>query len=297
MAGLQKFCALPLLAAAILFAPVASATARQAPAAPPAAIPAANPPQLAQPATPPVVDRAAISRGQQTFLQNCSFCHGADARGGAEGGVDLTRSAILTSDPTAAQLIAFLKVGRPPRMPAFTNLTDAQVADIESFVRAQLAPAPGRGALTVVVVGDATAGEAFFNGAGKCGTCHSATGDLKGIGAKYDVLTLQGRIVMPRGSGGWPSLKTPFEVNNPPNVPRTVTITEPDGRATTGDLVSISDFDVVLRDSSGVRHTFARNGDVPKVVLKDPLQAHVDLLPRLTDDQMHNLTAYLVTLK
>lgn len=295
MTKLRKICALPWLVAAILAASTASATAQLPPAAQPGAAPPAN---AQQAATPPVVDQAAVTRGQQTFIQDCSFCHGADARGGAEGGVDLTRSTIVTSDPTAAQLIAFLKVGRPPRMPAFTNLTDAQAADIESFVRAQAAPAPGRGApLTAVVVGDAKAGEAFFNGAGKCDTCHSVTGDLKGIGSKYDLLTLQGRIVLPRGSGGWPSLKTPFEVSNPPNVPRTVTVTEPDGRVTTGDLVSISDFDVVVRDPNGVRHTFARNGDVPKVVLKDPLQAHVDLMPHLTDDEMHDLTAYLVTLK
>jgi hypothetical protein len=182
-------------------------------------------------------------------------------------------------------------------MPAFTNLTDEQVVDIESFVRTQIPRAGGRGALSVVVVGDATAGKAFFNGVGKCNECHSVTGDLQGIGAKYDVLTLQGRIVLPRGSGGWPGLKNPFEVSNPPNVPRSVTVTEPDGKMTTGELVSISDFDVVLRDSNNVRHTFARNGDVPKVILKDPLQAHVDLMPHLTDDEMHDLTAYLVTLK
>jgi mono/diheme cytochrome c family protein len=245
----------------------------------------------------PPIDQAAAARGQQLFAQNCSFCHGPDARGGAEGGVDLTHSAIVVADATAMQLAAFLKTGRPPRMPAFTNLTDEQVADIESFVRTQIPRAGGRGALSVVVVGDATAGKAFFNGVGKCNECHSVTGDLQGIGAKYDVLTLQGRIVLPRGSGGWPGLKNPFEVSNPPNVPRSVTVTEPDGKMTTGELVSISDFDVVLRDSNNVRHTFARNGDVPKIILKDPLQAHVDLMPHLTDDEMHDLTAYLVTLK
>jgi mono/diheme cytochrome c family protein len=283
-----------ILAAAGFLAGALAAFAHPQQSATPAA---ANPQQQAAPANaagPP--DPAAIARGQQLFAQNCTFCHGPDARGGAEGGVDLTRSPIVIGDPTAGQLIAFLKVGRPPRMPAFDTLTDAQVGDIVSFVRAQNVPG-GRAPLVAIVVGDPKAGEAFFNGAGKCNTCHSVTGDLKDIGAKYDVITLQGRIVLPRGSGGWPSLKNPFEVSNPPNVPRSATVTEPDGKITTGDLVSISDFFVVVRDASGIRHTFPRNGDVPKVVLKDPLQAHVDLMPHLTDEEMHDLTAYLVTLK
>jgi cytochrome c oxidase cbb3-type subunit 3 len=183
-------------------------------------------------------------------------------------------------------------------MPAFDSLTDSQVVDISAFIRSQNVPAPGRGTpLTAQVVGDPKAGEAFFNGAGKCSTCHSVTGDLQGIGSKYDVITLQGHIVLPRGSGGWPSLKTPFEVSNPPNVPRIVTITEANGKVTTGELVSISDFDVITRDKDGIRHTFARNGEVPKITIKDPLQAHVDMMPHLTDAEMHDLTAYLVTVK
>src|SRR5579872_772860 len=87
------------------------------------------------------VDPAAVARGQQTYAQNCTFCHGPDAHGGAEGGVDLTQSTIVMGDPTSAPLVAFLKVGRPPRMPSFNNLTDAQVADIAEFVRSNVAPA------------------------------------------------------------------------------------------------------------------------------------------------------------
>jgi cytochrome c oxidase cbb3-type subunit III len=263
--------------------------------------PASTPAPAAPLGTPPVaaapIDPAAVSRGQQTFVQNCSFCHGLDARGGAEGGVDLTRSQIVIGDATGGELSAFLKTGRPPRMPAFGNLTDAQVSDIDAFVRSQNITSGGRAPLVALVVGDPKAGEAFFNGAGKCSTCHSVAGDLKGIGSKYDVITLQGHIVLPRGSGGWPSLKTPFEVNNPPNVPRKVSVTEANGKVSTGDLVSISDFDVVLRDDAGLRHTFARNGDTPKVEIKDPLEAHVEMMPHLTDEEMHDLTAYLVTQK
>jgi cytochrome c oxidase cbb3-type subunit III len=260
------------------------------------AIPQANLPATPQsPAAP--VDPAAAARGQQIFVQNCSFCHGPDARGGAEGGVDLTRSPIVNGDPTGVQLSSFLKTGRPPRMPAFDSLTDAQASDIDAFVRSQNIVAGGRAPLVAIVVGEAKAGEEFFNGAGKCSTCHSVTGDLKGIGSKYDAITLQGHIVLPRGKGGWPNIISPFQVTNPPDLPKKVTVTLPDGTITIGEMISISDFDVVLRDASGVRHTFARNGDVPKVVVSDPLQAHLDLMKTLTDKQMHDLTAYLVTMK
>lgn len=253
--------------------------------------------QFSPPAAP--VDPAAVARGQQVYAQNCTFCHGPDARGGAEGGVDLTQSAIVMGDPTSAQLVAFLKVGRPPRMPAFNNLTDAQVADIEAFVRSKVPPAGrgGRGATVVAVVGEAKAGEVFFNGAGKCTTCHSVTGDLKGVGGKYSVLILQGRIVLPRGTGGYPGRAFGPPASGTPDASRTVTVTVSGGQVTTGDLVSISDFDVTLRDSSGALRTFARNGEVPKIEVKDPLQAHLDMMPKLSDKNMHDLTAYLVTLK
>lgn len=242
----------------------------------------------------------AVARGQLTFTQNCAFCHGPDAHGGAEGGLDLTRSAIVMDDPTEAPLIAFLKVGRPPRMPSFNNLNDDQIRDIAAFIHAQTAPAAGRGGrqTVVAVVGDPQKGEQFFNGAGKCNTCHSVTGDLKGIGSKYSTLILQGRIVLPRGTGGYPGLSFGPPIQGvPPDTPRSVTVTEADGKTTSGELVAISDFLVTLRDSDGIIHSFARNGDVPKIEVKDPLQAHLDLLPKLTNDQMHDLTAYLVTLK
>ncbi len=256
--------------------------------------------QAANSASPGNAANSAVARGQLAFTQNCAFCHGPEAHGGAEGGVDLTRSTIVMDDPTEAPLIAFLKVGRPPRMPSFNNLSDEQVRDIAAFVRTQAAPAAGRGGrqTVVAIVGDAQKGEQFFNGAGKCNTCHSVTGDLKGMGSKYSALILQGRIVLPRGTGGYPGLSFgPPPEGVPPDKPLSVTVTEADGKTTSGDLVAISDFLVVLKDSDGVTHTFARNGNTPKVELRDPLQAHLDLLPKLTNDEMHDLTAYLVTLK
>ena len=236
-----------------------------------------------------------INAGRDTFATNCSFCHGVDARGGAEGGPDLTLSALVNSDTTGQQLLEFLKVGRPPRMPSF-NLPDAQVMDVMAFLRAQIAyNANGHsGDPRAILVGDATAGQAYFNGPGKCAGCHSITGDLKGVGSKYDPITLQGRMVLPRAHGGYPG---PPDPKYPLDAPRTVTVTPPSGQPISGELIRVSDYDVTLKDSTGARRTFARDGDTPKVVIKDPAQAHVDMLPKLTNKTMHDLTAYLVTLK
>ena len=59
----------------------------------------------------------------------------------------------------------------------------------------------------------------------------------------------------------------------------------------------IDDFIVTLMDADGVTHTFRRDGDTPKVEVRDPLQGHKDLLKVYTDKDIHDVTAYLVTLK
>jgi cytochrome c oxidase cbb3-type subunit III len=240
---------------------------------------------------------AAADKGRDTFTTSCGFCHGPDARGGAEGGPDLTRSALVNGDMTGQQLIEFLRVGRPPRMPPF-NLPDTQVTEIMAFLRSQIAAnANGHvGDPKVILVGDAKQGEAYFNGAGGCSRCHSVAGDLKGIGSKYDPIVLQGRLVLPRARGEYPG----FNWNHEPHegdAPRRVTVTQASGQTIEGQIVTISDFDVSLRDATGALHTFTRNGDAPKVVINDPLQAHIDMLPKLTDKNMHDLTAYLVSVK
>jgi len=259
--------------------------ARNPPAAQPA--PEAPPPRRGR-----QLDRAAVQRGQQAFGLQCGFCHGADARGGAQGGSDLLRSAIVLEDDKGKQLGAFLKVGLPEKnMPKF-DLSRQQVADIASFLASRVAAASSRGFKVSIVVGDPKAGEAFFNGAGRCGTCHSVTGDLRAIGAKYDPVTLQGRMVVPRGRGGYPG-----SGDRGADRPLQATVTPPSGPPVAGDVLYLSDFYVTLRDASGKRHTIARRGDRPKVEITDPLQAHLDLLLTLTDKDMHNLTAYLLTLK
>src|SRR3982751_3742741 len=144
---------------------------------------------------PPEFDPAAVDRGQQLLASQCGFCHGTNARGGASG-PDLTRSAMVQTDEGGRQIGEFLHAGRPDRgMPAF-SLTDAQVADLAMFLHAAIRANANRRSYRIldVLVGDAKAGEAYFNGAGRCATCHSPQRDLRGVGAKYDPPMLQNRM-------------------------------------------------------------------------------------------------------
>lgn len=242
-------------------------------------------------------DPAAVERGQEVLTRECGFCHGSNARGGS-GGPDLTRSELVQTDEDGRQLGAFLRVGRPDQgMPKF-DLSDAQVSDLAAFLHAAIYLNANRRLYKIldILVGDPKAGEAFFNGAGRCHTCHSRAGDLKGIGAKYsDPATLQGRMLLPRGGG--PGGGPPVPAHRAPNALK-VTVTPPSGETVSGTLVRLTDFDVTLYEpKSGQIRSWLRSGNAPKIVVTDPLQAHVDMLTKWTDTDMHNMTAYLATLK
>lgn len=255
---------------------------------PPSQTPAAPRP-FGAPAYPerPPADPAAVARGKQIFSANCSFCHGSDARGG-EQGPNLIRSELVLNDKDGELIAKVVQDGRPDKgMPKF-DLSTAEVATIAAFIHSM--PVGGRAATTGTVnplVGDAQAGEVYFNGAGKCSGCHSVSGDLAGIGARYtDVRVLQS--VMLSGEPRGDSLEHPQ---------KTVTVTLRDGQTAEGRLDQIDDFIVSLTDAGGNYHSYVRHGDEPKVVVKDPLQPHLDMLRTLEDTNIHNLTAYLVTLK
>jgi mono/diheme cytochrome c family protein len=258
----------------------------------------ANPPAPAPPPAPQVVhhseypvrqpaDPAVVQRGRQIFSANCSFCHGSDSRGG-EGGPNLIRSQIVLDDNNGELIATVVQNGRPDKgMPKF-DLSTEEISSIAAFIHSM--PVGGRAATTGVVdplVGDAKAGEAYFNGSGKCNTCHSVSGDLAGIGARYtDPRALQGAILSGERRG-----------ESSENPSKTVTVTLRTGQTVAGRLDHIDDFLVSLTDANGNYHSYPRHGNYPKVVIKDPLQPHLDMLRTLKDDDIHNLTAYLVTLK
>ena len=243
-------------------------------------------------ALPAKIGPAMVDSGRQIFISNCSFCHGVNARGGGQGGPDLARSNIVQSDENGNELGGFLKVGRPDKgMPAFNLATD-KVQAIAAFLHSVIRSASQRHAFgTEVLIGDPAAGKAFFDGEGKCIKCHSVTRDLKGVGSRYEPAVLQGHLVLPIGDGGYPG-------GNDSAVPRIqVTVAQPDGKTKSGLLVYLSDYALTLIDSSGERLTIPRHDGVPKISIDDPLQAHLDRQLVLTDKQMHDLNAYLATLK
>ena len=275
------------LAAALSIASQAGAQAQS----PPAASPSKPPDAVGQDFPRPPGDPAAIARGKQIFSVNCGFCHGSDARGG-EGGPNLLRSPIVLNDQQGEVVAAVVLNGRVEKgMPKFSMAME-NVADIAAFLHSIDV---GRGAPAQfnpkrVLVGNAAAGKSYFNGKGGCSACHSVKKDLAGIGSKYDPKTLQDTIFNGGGTGmlGIPSPTAP---------PRTVSVTMPTGELIKGRLVTIDDFIVVLMDADGNRRTIRRDGDSPGVQVSNPLQAHLDRVRSWEDQDLHNLTAYLVTLK
>jgi hypothetical protein len=181
-------------------------------------------------------------------------------------------------------------------MPSF-SMPEAEVADLSAYFRSVApAAAPGGrgGPIPVTIVGDPTAGAAYFASAG-CVKCHQVDGDLKGIGSRLPAASIQGRLVMPRGGGGYP--RSFLSPPDPTEAPKTVVVTPAAGDVVKGRLLWITDFWITLVDDQGVRRTIARNGGVPKVEVTDPLAWHIEHMKTLTDKNMHDLTAYLAGLK
>jgi mono/diheme cytochrome c family protein len=241
-------------------------------------------------------DPAAVERGARAYAANCAGCHGNTARGNP-GAPDLVRSMVVLTDEKGILISPILRNGRPEQGMPKPNLTEAQIADIVAWLHVQTYAAGHRTtyAFQDVVTGDPKKGEAYFNGAGGCNQCHSPTGDLKGIGGRMDAMALQQRWLGPRGGGRGGRGGSGRGGNS--RGAMTVKVTLPSGEVVSGTLDRVDDFSVSLRDSSGDYRSFARAGNVPKVEITDPLRAHTELLHKYTDADIHNMTAYLVTLK
>lgn len=247
---------------------------------------------------------AAVARGNQLYGETCAVCHGGTGQGGNGAKIDLTESPIAMANDGGRQLATLLQAGRPDRgMPARPS-TEAEAADLwaklRSFGFARAGAASGAATASKVdpvLVGDADAGKAFFNGpVGRCNTCHAITSgvaspatNLAGITAKYpDLRLLQSNMLLMGRRYYWSPA-------NGKDV--TVTVTYKDGRVLKGYLSSVSDFKVFMRDEAGTETVIERRNGEPKVALVDRLQHHIDLLPLYRDSDIHDLAAYLVTLK
>jgi mono/diheme cytochrome c family protein len=262
------------------------------------------PGQYVIPRTPPV-DPEKHDQGRDLWAKHCIDCHGTQARG-SETGPNIIRSEVVNRDRSSEKpgsvLAPFLKKGHPTQSgtPSST-FTEEQSVALAHFVRQRVNDTMRGSAVFVpgdVLTGDAQAGEAFFNGEGGCATCHNAAGrSLAGIRSRFpSTVALQQRMLFPMsgGRGGRGRGAAPAAAANP-NAP-TVTVTPASGTSISGVLVDQDSFYVTVRDAAGAITVVKRTPGM-KVVVTNPLQAHIDLLDRLTDKNIHDLVAYLETLK
>ena len=226
---------------------------------------------------PPVVEA-----GQAEFVAQCAFCHGRDTEGG-EDGPDLTRSKLVADDVGGEQIGVVVRNGRAEHgMPRFT-VSDQQLASLVAYIHTQRTLAEsetgGRKGVDVsdLQTGNADAGKQYFNGPGKCASCHSPTGDLAGLASRQEGLKLMQRMLYPRGAKA------------------TMTVTLPSGETVKGERLYQDEFNVALRDGSGKYRAWPASK--VKVKVDDPAEAHVEMLAQYTDNDIHNLMAYLQTLK
>ena len=231
-----------------------------------------------------------IQAGESRFISQCGFCHGRDAQGG-ESGPDLTRSMLVAKDVRGDKIGPLVLSGRLEKgMPAFT-LAAADIAAIVAFIHdvKSKAESVGGGRRSVDIgdlqTGNIEAGKRYFNGAGGCAKCHSLSGSFATIGSRFQGLGLLERMLYPRSSRG-----PRTEATLP-----TATITTATGQKIAGKLAYRDEFTITLIDSDGWNRS--RPASTVKIEVEDPLQAHVELLGKYTDEAIHDVLAYLQSLK
>lgn len=225
---------------------------------------------------------AVVERGKTLFGQNCAFCHGREGFGG-ETGPNLIDSDLVTSDVRGNKIGPVVRNGRPATgMPAF-KFSLPEITSLSAFLHAQKKKADahpgGRRGVSVadLQTGNVEAGKQYFNGAGTCSSCHSPTGDLAGIATRHKGLELEKRMLYPRFAKA------------------TVTVTTPSGQTVSGELSYQDEFTIGLTDAAGWYQSWPANSI--KYTIHAPAEAHAELLPKYTDDDVHNLMAYLQTLR
>lgn len=236
------------------------------------------------PAQTDVMNPENVQRGQANFRQSCAICHGTDALGGV--GPNLVQSALVRHDENGNLIAPVIQDGRPDKgMPAFPLMDSAQISDIVAFLHARVEVASvvsseglaGGYSLQQLLTGNAEVGKQYFYGAGKCATCHSPTGDLAGIAKKYSPADLEGQFLYPSHDSV------------------TATVTLNSGKQFDGKLLHLDAFYVAILDQDGWYRSWSLQQ--AKVQVHDPLAEHLELLGKYTDKDIHDVFAYLETLK
>jgi mono/diheme cytochrome c family protein len=229
-----------------------------------------------------VPDKAAAARGAPMFQANCAVCHGQQARGAI--GPSLITSDEVLGDDHGEKLLPYLKLGRPAKgMPAFATMPEDQLKDVAEFLHLQVEDVANRGTyhLLNILVGDVTKGHVYVSA--HCLSCH-ATQTFEHIGSSFrSPEQLQRGWIWPTRPGDG-------------SLAITATVKTPDGNTIAGRLGQVSDFRITLVDPAGQTHAIDREPGV-EVQISDPLAAHQEMIMTLTNSDMHDVTAYLETLK
>ena len=223
-----------------------------------------------------------LERGQTVFASQCGFCHGRDAMGG-ETGPDLTRSTLVRDDSSGDKIRQVVREGRVDKGMPSLHLSESDLTAAVAYIKSQKAKAELPGARRSVddadlQTGDVEAGRQYFNGAGRCARCHSPTGDFSGLAKRVTGLDLLKRMLYPSNGHG-----------------ATVTVTMPSGETVEGALAYRDEFTIALTDASGRYRSWPATQ--VKFTVNDPLEAHVDQLGQYSDEDLHNVLAYLRTLR
>ena len=239
------------------------------------------------------IDPALVAHGKALYGANCQVCHGRDLRGGDMGGPNLLRSQVTLSDQNGELIVPVIQGSRQATgMPAI-GLSVEDSKTVAAYIRSVIATIgrqgtpPGAQKPLDIVVGSVNDGRVYF--ASNCAKCHASEseGDLQGIASRItDAKLLQATWLMGGGRTGTSERSL-----------SKVTVILPVGEKVEGTLVRVDDFLVTLKLSDGSIRSFRRNGDIPKVIVSDPMKFHKDMLSVYTDKNIHDVTAYLVTLK
>jgi cytochrome c oxidase cbb3-type subunit 3 len=259
--------------------------------------PATFPAQQRAPGNP-----AVIERGNTIYSSYCRGCHGADLRGGDLGGPNLLRSQLVLNDQSGEGIGPVVRAGRVPAgggtaMPA-QQMSDDDIRAVAEYVhsvifKAQPQGAPPLGAKVELnlLVGNAREGETYFKA--ECVSCHSATGDLAGIATRLkDIEQLQNSWVAGRHLG--------TAAPNAAPRPTRASVKIASGETISGVLLRMDDFVLSLQTDAGDYRSFTRRATTPRIEsikVDDPTAQHRVLWTKLGDKTMHDVTAYLATLK